>query len=68
MSNRTIRKSEVELIEMYKEKVDASWDALTRWEKDFVEDIIARYNIYGKSMFVSDNVINRLLEISEKIL
>lgn len=65
---RKILASEAELIEYMKKHVYEHWDRLTKWEQGFIEDVIGYYCQYKSNMLISSNQIDRLLEISEKII
>ena len=64
---RPIKVSELELIEYLEKKLDSYNGILTPWEKHFMEDVIGKYRQYKSNMLVSNNQVNQLLKISEKV-
>jgi hypothetical protein len=51
-----------------KKAADVSWKDLTAWEKKFVEDLLARFEIYGRNTKVSPKEWSVITDISDKII
>jgi hypothetical protein len=64
---RPIKTSELELIEYLEKRYSSYSGILTLWEKRFMLDIIGKYWQYKSNMLVSNNQVNQLLKISEKV-
>lgn len=51
-----------------KKVVDKYWDELMPFEKGFIEDILARFEIHGRNTIISPKQWSVISNISEKIL
>ena len=64
---RPIKKSELDLVEYLEKRLDNYKGILTPWEQRFIDDVIGKYQQYKSNMLISNNQVNQLLKISEKV-
>ena len=55
-------------LQRLEKNIDREWEALTGWEKKFLEDILENFRRYGRRTMISPRQWESIARISEKII
>ena len=65
---RDLTPEETAWLDRIKKHVDLEWKDLNSFQQKFIEDLLERYDRYGKKTFISPKQWEVITEISEKVI